>query len=41
MHGFGLSKWIEERTHDELEIADSARYKSLYRLEDAGAISVE
>ena len=41
MHGFGLSKWIEERTHDELEIADSAHYKSLYRLEDAGAISVE
>ena len=41
MHGFGLSKWIEERTNDELEIADSAHYKSLYRLEDAGAISVE
>jgi DNA-binding PadR family transcriptional regulator len=41
MHGFGLSKWIEERTNDELEIADSALYKSLYRLEDAGAISSE
>lgn len=41
MHGFGLSKWIEERTNDELEIADSALYKSLYRLEDAGAITSE
>jgi len=41
MHGYGLSKWIEERTNDELEIADSALYKSLYRLDDAGAISSE
>lgn len=41
MHGFGLSRWIEERTKDELEIADSALYKSLYRLEDAGAIKSE
>jgi transcriptional regulator len=41
MHGYGLSKWIEERTNDELEIADSALYKSLYRLEDWGAITSE
>lgn len=41
MHGYGLSKWIEERTNDELEIADSALYKSLYRLDDDGAISSE
>jgi transcriptional regulator len=38
MHGYGLAKWIEQRTGDELEIADSALYKSLYRLEDSGAI---
>jgi PadR family transcriptional regulator, regulatory protein PadR len=41
MHGFGLSKWIEQRTHDELEIVDSALYKALHRLEDAGAIAAE
>lgn len=41
MHGFGLSKWIEQRTHSQLEIVDSALYKSLHRLEDAGAISAE
>jgi transcriptional regulator len=41
MHGYGLAKWIELRTGDELEIADSALYKSLYRLEDAGAIGAE
>ena len=41
MHGFGLSKWIEQRTQNELEIVDSALYKALHRLEDAGAIAAE
>ncbi|MEO6877573.1 MAG: PadR family transcriptional regulator [Gemmatimonadaceae bacterium] len=41
MHGFGISKWIEQRTRNELEIVDSALYKSLHRLEDAGAIDAE
>jgi PadR family transcriptional regulator PadR len=41
MHGFGLSKWIEQRTHNQLEIVDSALYKSLHRLEDSGAIEAE
>lgn len=41
MHGFGLSKWIEQRTRDELEIVDSALYKALHRLEDTGAIAAE
>jgi transcriptional regulator len=41
MLGYGLSKWIEQRTNDELEIVDSALYKALHRLEDAGAIDAE
>jgi PadR family transcriptional regulator, regulatory protein PadR len=41
MHGFGLSKWIEQRTGNELEIVDSALYKALHRLEDDGAIAAE
>lgn len=41
MHGFGLTKWIEERTKSELEIVDSALYKALHRLEDNGAITAE
>ncbi len=41
MHGFGLSKWIEQRAGNELEIVDSALYKSLHRLEDDGAITAE
>ena len=41
LHGFGLTKWIEQRTRDEIEIVDSALYKALHRLEDAGAIDAE
>jgi len=41
MHGYGISKWIEERTADRLEIVDSALYKALHRLEDDGAIEAE
>ena len=41
LHGFGISKWIEQRTKNELEIVDSAVYKALHRLEDSGAIDAE
>lgn len=41
MHGFALTKWIEARTKDQIEIVDSALYKSLHRLEDSGAIAAE
>jgi DNA-binding PadR family transcriptional regulator len=37
MHGFALSKWIDDRTDGELGIVDSALYKALHRLEDSGA----
>src|SRR5215211_142565 len=41
MHGFGLSKWIEQSAANDLEIVDSALYKALHRLEDDGAITAE
>jgi transcriptional regulator len=41
MHGYAIGRWIEERTRDELEIVDAALYKSLHRLEQAGAIASE
>ena len=41
MHGFALSKWIDDRTHGDLGIVDSALYKELKRLEDAGAVESE
>jgi transcriptional regulator len=41
MHGYGITKWIEQATKGELEILDSALYKALHRLEDSGAIATE
>ena len=41
MHGFALSKWIDERTGGDLGIVDSALYKALHRLEDSGAVHAE
>ena len=41
MHGFALSKWIDERTAGDLGIVDSALYKALHRLEDSGAVHAE
>jgi transcriptional regulator len=41
MHGFALSKWFDDRTRGDLGIVDSALYKALYRLEDAGAVKSE
>src|ERR687889_2870019 len=41
MHGFGLSKWIEQRAGNDLEIVDSALYKALHQLEDNAAITAE
>ena len=40
-HGYGITKSIEQRTSNTLEIVDSALYKALHRLEAAGAIAAE
>lgn len=41
MHGFALSKWIDQRTDGDLGIVDSALYKALARLEDNGDVHAE
>ena len=41
MHGFALSKWLDDRLRGELGIVDSALYKALHRLEDSGAVHAE
>ena len=41
MHGYGVARWIGERTHGVLEVDDAALYKALHRLEHAGAIEAE
>ena len=41
MHGYGVSRWIEQRTKGVLEIEDAALYKALHRLERSGAIEAQ
>jgi PadR family transcriptional regulator PadR len=41
MHGFGVSKWIRERTGGTLDIEDGPLYKALHRLEADGSVVAE
>ena len=41
MHGYGITKFIEQRTSGILEIEDAALYKALHRLEELGAVEAE
>ena len=41
MHGYGVSRFIRDRTDGVLEIEDAPLYKSLHRLEKAGWVSAE
>ena len=41
LHGYGVSRWIRDRTHDELTIEEGALYPALHRMEHRGWISAE
>jgi transcriptional regulator len=41
MHGYGVSRWIRERTEGVLGIEDAALYQALHRLERNGWIEAE
>ena len=41
MHGYGIAKWIEQRSEGELGVADAALYQALHRLERRGWIASE
>ena len=36
MHGYGVSRWIRDRTDDQLAIEEGALYPALHRLERKG-----
>ena len=40
-HGYGIARWIEERTNDVLEIEEGSLYPALYRMERKGWIESE
>jgi transcriptional regulator len=41
MHGYGISRWIRQRTDQVLSVEDAALYQALHRLERKGLIESE
>lgn len=41
MHGFELTRWLEQRSGDRLALEDAALYQALYRLERRGLVEAE
>jgi PadR family transcriptional regulator PadR len=40
-HGYGVARWIEQATHDVLQIEEGSLYPALHRLEGHGWIASE
>src|SRR5918999_2198241 len=41
MHGYGISKWIADRSEGALALEDAALYQALHRLERKGLVESE
>ena len=41
MHGFEITSWLEERSGGVLEVADSALYQALIRMEERGLVDAD
>ena len=41
MHGFEITRWLEDRSGGTLEVNDSALYQALYRLEERGLVKAD
>ena len=41
MHGLAVLRWIEETTHDRLQIEEGALYPALHRMEQKGWLDAE
>lgn len=40
-HGYAVSRWIAERTHEVLSVEEAALYQALHRLERRGLVESE
>lgn len=40
-HGYGIARWIEEASDEELQIEEGSLYPALYRMERRGWIEAE
>ena len=41
MHGLAVLRWIEQTTHDQLQIEEGALYPALHRMEEKGWLDAE
>jgi transcriptional regulator len=41
MHGFEVTRWLEQRSGKRLELEDAALYQALYRMEKRGLVRAE
>ena len=41
MHGYGISRWINDRSEGALAVEDAALYQALHRLERKGLVASE
>jgi PadR family transcriptional regulator len=41
LHGYGVSKWIIERTEDVLRVEEGVLYPALHKLEKDGSLEAE
>ncbi len=41
MHGYGISRWISDRSDGSLAVEDAALYQALHRLERKGFVESE
>jgi PadR family transcriptional regulator len=41
MHGYGISRWISDRSEGALAVEDAALYQALHRLERKGLVESE
>jgi transcriptional regulator len=40
-HGYGVVRWIERATQDQLRVEEGSLYPALYRLEERGLVESE
>ena len=40
-HGYGIARWIEQCTHDVLQVEEGSLYPALHKLEERGLIVAE
>lgn len=41
MHGFEITRWVEDRSRGALDVRDSALYQAVHRLEERGFVAAE